>query len=81
LAEQLEELGGVTVEPSCVNFLYARLDYDPAPLCAFLLDRKILLRNCSQWIGLKQPAVRLAVRTREENTRLLTAWSEFRCDC
>jgi threonine-phosphate decarboxylase len=80
-AEQLAELGGVTVEPSCVNFLYVRLDYDPAPLCAFLLDRKILLRNCSQWIGLEQPAVRLAVRTREENARLLTAWREFRCDC
>jgi threonine-phosphate decarboxylase len=81
MAERLAELGGVTVEPSCVNFLYARVDYDPEPLCAFLLAQKILLRNCSRWIGLEQPAVRLAVRTREENTRLLAAWREFRCDC
>jgi threonine-phosphate decarboxylase len=80
LAEQLGELDGVAVEPSCVNFLYARLDYDPAPLCAFLLEHKILLRNCSQWVGLEQPGVRLAVRTREENARLLAAWREFRCD-
>jgi threonine-phosphate decarboxylase len=81
LATQLAELRGVTVEPSCVNFLYARLDYDPEPLCAFLLERKVLLRNCSRWIGFAQPAVRLAVRTREENTRLLDAWSEFSCGC
>jgi threonine-phosphate decarboxylase len=80
LMERLSSLRGVTVEPSCVNFLYVRLEYDPACLCEFLLERKILLRNCSRWPGLEQPSVRLAVRTREENTRLLNAWSEFRCD-
>jgi threonine-phosphate decarboxylase len=80
LMERLAALPGVTVEPSCVNFLYARLEYDPACLCEFLLERKILLRNCSRWPGFEQPSVRLAVRTREENTRLLNAWSEFRCD-
>jgi threonine-phosphate decarboxylase len=80
LMERLAALRGITVEPSCVNFLYARLDYDPARLCDFLLERKILMRNCSRWPGLEQPSVRLAVRTREENTRLLNAWSEFRCD-
>jgi threonine-phosphate decarboxylase len=81
LIARLAMFPGVTVEPSCVNFLYLRLDYDPARLCAFLLERKILLRNCSLWTGLEHPSVRLAVRTREENTRLLEAWSEFQCDC
>ena len=81
LMEQVAKFPGVKVEPSCVNFLYAPLDYDPGRLCAFLLERKILLRNCSLWRGLERPAVRIAVRTREENTRLLAAWSEFRCDC
>lgn len=81
LMERIAQFPGVKVEPSCVNFLYARLDYDPARLCGFLLERKILLRNCSLWTGFEQPSVRLAVRTREENTRLLDAWSEFRCDC
>jgi threonine-phosphate decarboxylase len=81
LMERLAKFPGVRVEPSCVNFLYVRLDYDPARLCAFLLERKILLRNCSLWTGLEQPSVRLAVRTREENTRLLDAWREFQCDC
>jgi threonine-phosphate decarboxylase len=80
LMERIAKFSGVRVEPSCVNFLYACLDYDPARLCAFLLERKILLRNCSLWRGFEQPSVRLAVRTREENTRLLNAWSEFRCD-
>jgi threonine-phosphate decarboxylase len=81
LIAQLSKFSGVRVEPSRVNFLYARMDYDPGRLCAFLLERKILLRNCSLWTGFEQPSVRLAVRTREENTRLLDAWSEFRCDC
>jgi threonine-phosphate decarboxylase len=80
LMEQIAQFPGVKVEPSCVNFLYARLDYDPARLCAFLLEHKILLRNCSLWKGFEHPAVRVAVRTREQNTRLLKAWSKFRCD-
>jgi threonine-phosphate decarboxylase len=80
LMERVAQFPGVRVEPSCVNFLYVRLDHDPARLCAFLLERKILLRNCSLWKGFEQPSVRVAVRTREANTRLLDAWSEFRCD-
>ncbi len=81
LMERIAQFPGVRVEPSCVNFLYVRLDYDPARLCGFLLEHKILLRNCSLWAGFEQPSVRFAVRNREENTRLLDAWSEFRCDC
>jgi threonine-phosphate decarboxylase len=81
LMEQVARFPGVTVEPSCVNFLYAPLDYDPGRLCTFLLERKILLRNCSLWKGFERPSVRIAVRTREENIRLLDAWREFRCDC
>jgi len=81
LMERVAQFPGVRVEPSCVNFLYARLDYNPARLCAFLLERKILLRSCSLWKGFEQRSVRVAVRTREANTRLLDAWSEFRCDC
>jgi threonine-phosphate decarboxylase len=81
LVAQLSKLRGVSVEPSCVNFLYALLDYDPDALCAFLLEHKILLRNCSHWIGFARPAVRLAVRTREENTRLLDAWRQYSCGC
>jgi threonine-phosphate decarboxylase len=81
LMERVAQFPGVRVEPSCVNFLYARVDYDPARLCAFLLESKILLRNCSLWKGFEQRSVRVAVRTREANTRLLNAWSEFQCDC
>ena len=78
LMDRLSHLRGVHVEPGSVNFLYARLDFDPAELIAFLLERKILIRNCSRWPGLEQPSVRLAVRTRHENTRLLDAWREWR---
>ena len=71
LRRRLVSYAAFTSNHACVNFLYVKLDYDPAPLCAFLLERKILLRDCSRWVGLEQPSVRVAVRTREENERLV----------
>jgi threonine-phosphate decarboxylase len=59
------------------NFLYVPLSYPAGTLCAHMLERKILIRNCTGWPGLAGEAVRIAVRRREENLRLLQAWREF----
>ena len=53
--------------------------YPAAGLAEHLLRRKILIRNCAGWPGLSGEAVRIAVRRRDENERLLNAWREFRC--
>ena len=59
--------------PSDANFLFVPLDCPGANLKRQLLERKILIRDDADWRG-----VRIAVRTRAENDRLLDAWREFR---
>jgi threonine-phosphate decarboxylase len=72
LLGELAQLAGVHPLPSHANYLFTRLDYPPHELYEHMLDRKILIRQCPG-------AVRVAVRTRAENERLIAAWKEFRC--
>jgi threonine-phosphate decarboxylase len=64
---------------SDANFLHVRLNYRAAALTEHMLTRKILIRNCADWPGLSGQSVRIAVRRRDENERLLQAWREFEC--
>lgn len=79
LTDALVRLPGVTVIPSTVNYLLLRL---AAPLTAQQLQERlfkkhhILLRDCSNFVGLDQQYVRMAVRSRPENERLLEALQE-----
>jgi threonine-phosphate decarboxylase len=80
LGKGLAELPGVHPQPSRANYLLTALDYPAAPLLAHLLERKILLRDCTGWPGVPfASSVRIAVRTPQETERLLTAWKEFPC--
>jgi threonine-phosphate decarboxylase len=77
LTRGLEDLG-MTVFPSEANFLLARLEEGepPAPrLAAELRGMGILIRDCSNFPSLDERYVRVAVRTQEENARLLQALS------
>ena len=78
LREKIAELPGCDPLPSDANFLYTKLSYSSEILQAHLLKEKLLVRNCTGWPGLSDEAVRVAVRTREENMRLLQAWSAFK---
>ena len=81
LMDRLAALPGVEPQPSRANYLLARLDNPAQRLVHFLLDRKILVRDCSGWPGVEYAsAVRIAVRRRNENERLIAAWKEFPCD-
>lgn len=79
LRTRLNTLPGVEVMPSAANYLFARLAYSSAALTAFLLERRILVRDCQGWPGVAGCAIRVAVRTRPENERLAAAWEEFPC--
>lgn len=72
LIPALENLG-LTVTPGEANFL---LIHSEKPLAAPLARRGIALRDCSDFAGLTKGFYRIAVRTREENGRLLTALRE-----
>lgn len=81
MARQLSALEGVAVGSSSANFLFAQLPYDASALTAFLEDRRLLIRNCTGWPGVEGAnSVRVAIRTRSDNERLIAAWKEFACE-
>ena len=67
LKARLEQLG-FYVCPAQANYL---LLYHNAPMCDLLLDRGILVRDCSNYHGLKKGWLRIAVRRQEENEILI----------
>lgn len=78
LSESISVRFGWQVWPGRANFLLVRL---PAALQAadlqYRLGRKgILIRDCSMYPGLTPHDFRIAVRTREENERLLQAMQD-----
>jgi adenosylcobyric acid synthase len=74
LSSLLRSLPGIKVCPGQANFLLARLDHcgmtAPA-LAEKLLTRGIAIRTCTSFQGLDDTDFRLAVRTSEENDRLV----------
>lgn len=64
---------GLRVVPGEANFL---LFQSPRPLDRALGERGILLRNCGDFAGLDDSWYRVAVRTREDNERLIEALKE-----
>jgi threonine-phosphate decarboxylase len=76
LLEGLKALQGLQPFPSAVNYLLVKLnrpDFTAASLQKALLSRKIVIRDASNFRGLDERFLRVAVRGREENQRLLNA--------
>lgn len=69
LTENLRNFG-FKVYPSEANFI---LFYTKLPLDEMLLSEKILIRNCVNFDGLEQGYFRIAVRSHEENSALVSA--------
>ena len=75
LLKRLEHLPGCNVFPSAANFILMELPVGQkvAETVAALRRRGVLIRDCSQVPGLNDRSVRVAVRTRADNDRLLHA--------
>lgn len=69
LTEDLRRFG-FRVYPSEANFI---LFYADLPLDEMLLREKILIRSCENFIGLSKGFFRIAVRSHDENTALISA--------
>ncbi len=75
LAEELQK--DFTVFPSEANFLLFKSEgLTSGRLAEELLRHRILVRDCSNFRGLGEGFIRVAVRRREENLRLLNAIQE-----
>jgi len=76
LVRGLAALPGIEVFTSAANYLLARLertDLEAPELARRLLAHRIAIRVCDNYAGLDRRYFRVAVRTREENERLLDA--------
>lgn len=75
--ERLSSLPGVKVFPPSVNFVLFR--HEQAEIILKALRRKgILLRSCANFIGLEDGTyLRSAIRSREENLRLINAMEKI----
>jgi cobyric acid synthase CobQ/L-threonine-O-3-phosphate decarboxylase len=74
LARGLAALPGVAVYPGQANYLLCRLESPEVPaLRAALLEKRIAIRDCSNFAGLDGRFFRVAVRRGEDNARLLEA--------
>ena len=58
---------------STTNFLLVKTKTKSKLLQKKLLRKKILIRDCSTFRGLNQDYIRIAVKTRKENIKLLKA--------
>jgi threonine-phosphate decarboxylase len=74
LCERLSRLPQLSVHPSQANFLLVEVSggLTAAGLKERLLAQRILIRDCANFAGLDSRFFRIAVRTAEENQRLLT---------
>ena len=69
LSEDLYKLG-MTVFPSQANYLFFK---GPEDLFGICVGQNVLIRDCSNYPGLGRGFFRVAVRTHEENERLIQA--------
>jgi len=74
LIRSMEELGNVKVFPTEANFILFRARTD---LGEKLLERGILIRDCSNFKGLKEGYFRIGVRTHAENEELIRALQDI----
>jgi len=77
LLKGLERLSGCSAFPSAANFILMELPvgYKTETAVVALRRQGLLIRDCSQVPGLNDRSVRVAVRTRADNDRLLQALS------
>ena len=73
LEENLTRIG-VDWFPSKVNYLLLK---SPYPLFSLLLQENIMIRDCSNYMGLKKGYYRIAVRQRKDNETLLKALEQI----
>lgn len=79
LQEELKQIPALQVFDSAANYLLLRMvdGSDTALLAARLLERRIMIRSCANYVGLDGSYFRVAVRTEAENRRLLAALADI----
>ena len=80
--QTFKDIPGIRIYPSTTSFLLARLfeNYIAEDVCGYLLQSRILIRNCANFKGLSDRFIRIAFKTREINAfleeKLLTFFNQ-----
>ncbi|GMT42618.1 MAG: threonine-phosphate decarboxylase [bacterium] len=84
LFNKLPSVANLTTYPSAANFLLSRIGpgkWDAPKLQAALIEKGILIRDCSNFMGLDRYFFRVAVRKRRENALLIKNIKKCLSDC
>ena len=76
LYDGLSRIKGIRPFQPSVNFILVRIDnaeITSSQIQDFLIKDKIIIRDCSNFVGLSEKYFRVAVKTRQENQKLLRA--------
>jgi len=79
LLQDLCSFSQLKIYPAAANYLFIKIlsGGNAADLARFCLERGIMIRNCSNYVGLDPSFFRIAVRSKEENCRLISVFREF----
>jgi threonine-phosphate decarboxylase len=72
LIDKLKSVQGITIFPSTTSFFLVGLPEHMTSdsVCSSLAEKKILIRNCSNFNGLSNRYVRISLKTRKTNLML-----------
>jgi threonine-phosphate decarboxylase len=77
LTNSISKIKGFTCYNSNTNFILIKSKIKSSQIQNRLLKRNILIRDCSTFHGLNDNFIRIAVRTRKENLKLIEALREL----
>jgi threonine-phosphate decarboxylase len=79
LTRELKRINSFKPYPADANFIFVNIresGFTSAQLKEKMLEEGVLIRDCSSFRGLDDHYIRVAVKTREENERLLEAFAK-----
>lgn len=78
MLENLSNIPWIRVYPTSTNYILIRLDrWDEEYIFKEFLSRGIVIRKCSSFRGLDNRHIRVAIKDRKNNTRLLNVFREL----
>lgn len=78
LKNSISKIDGFSCLDSSTNFILIRTKTKSKTLQKKLLKKNILIRDCSTFHGLDENYIRIAIKTRKENTKLILALEELK---
>jgi threonine-phosphate decarboxylase len=77
LKDYISKINGFTCYDSSTNFILIKSGMNSKKIQEKLIEKKILIRDCSNFRGLNNKFIRVAVRTHKENVKLVRALEEI----